>query len=178
MTFEACRLEFEKLSNRSMSMPISGAIVWALIAFLTNVVDQRYSIIIMFCCTGLIFPIALGISKIRKEKLLSSQNPFSKLMGQSIIMVNLLWAIHIPLFIYSPDFVPLSLGIALGLHWVIYSWIIQHPLGIIHSILRTFLILSMWLIFRENSLVYICFAIIVTYLFSLYQMYTRKIMTT
>ena len=73
-------------------------------------------------------------------------------MGLSVLMVNLLWALHIPLFLYAPEFLPLSVGIGLGLHWIVYSWIIQHPVGLIHAILRTVLVLLAWFIFPESRL--------------------------
>ncbi len=36
MTLEECRLDFEQSSNRAMSMPIAGAVVWALVAILST----------------------------------------------------------------------------------------------------------------------------------------------
>lgn len=62
-------------------------------------------------------------------------------MGLSVLMVNLLWALHIPLFLFVPEFLPLSVCIGLGLYWIVCSWIIQHPLGLIHVLLRTAVVL-------------------------------------
>ncbi|WP_376712343.1 DUF7010 family protein, partial [Acinetobacter baumannii] len=56
----------------------------------------------------------MGIAKLRGERLLESTNPLAKLMGVCVMMVNLLWALHIPLLLQAPQFIPLSLGIALG----------------------------------------------------------------
>jgi hypothetical protein len=158
-----------------MSMPMAGAIVWSITALLSLFIEYRAALLILLFCTGLIFPIGIVISKIRGESLLSNTNPLAKLMGLSTLMVNLLWAVHIPLFIYAPQFVPLSLGIGLGLHWIIYSWIIQHPLGIIHAILRTFLILAVWFIFDDQRLFAVSITIVCTYLFTLMQMGNRNI---
>ncbi len=65
MTLEECRSDFELSAKRSLSMPIAGAI----------------------------FPMAFLVSKITKEEVFSSKNPLAKLMGLSVLMVNLLWAI-------------------------------------------------------------------------------------
>jgi len=40
--------------------------------------------------TGLIFPVALLIGKLRGETLMDRSNPPSRLMGMSVLMVNLL----------------------------------------------------------------------------------------
>lgn len=96
-------------------------------------------------------------------------------MGLSVLMVNLLWAVHFPLAFHAPEFVPLSVGISFGLHWIIYSWIINHPLGIIHAILRTLLVLIAWYAFPQYSTFAVSIAVVLAYSFSLFQMLTRKI---
>ena len=113
----------------------------------------------------------------RAEILLSSNNPFDKLMGLHVLMVMLLWTLHIPLFIDAPELVPLSLGISIGLHWVVYSWIVQHPMGIIHVILRTILVLVAWLTFPENRLLGIGLIIVFVYGVSICQMLTRDVIS-
>ncbi len=39
---------------------------------------------------------------------------------------------------------PLSLGIGLGLGWVVLSWVIRHPVATIHAVLRTALVPGLW----------------------------------
>jgi hypothetical protein len=175
MTFEQYRKDFEKASNRSISMPLAGAIIWAIIALISTQFDERITTYLLLFATGAIFPLALFIAHFRNEDLISSKNPFSKLMGLCVLMVNLLWAVHIPLLLKAPMFVPLSLGIALGLHWIVYSWIIQHPLGIIHAILRTIAVVSVWYVFADDRIFAIAISIVMIYLVSIYQMLTRKI---
>lgn len=175
MTLNELRIDFEKSTNKSVSMPIAGAIVWTIVAILSTYYKESISVYILLFASGLIFPIALLIAKFRRENLISSSNPLAKLMGLCVLMVNLLWGIHIPLVMYAPQFVPLSLGIGLGIHWIVYSWIIQHPLGIIHSILRTFLVVLAWFIIPESRICGIGVAIVIVYLLSIYQMLNRKI---
>ncbi|WP_259366523.1 MULTISPECIES: DUF7010 family protein [unclassified Colwellia] len=178
LTLDDYRNEFEKSSNRSVSMPIAGTIVWGLVALLSTQFNENISVYILLFATGGIFPIALIIAKIRKENLVSSSNPLAKLMGLCILMVNLLWAVHIPLLLNAPEFVPLSLGIGLGLHWVVYSWIINHPVGIIHAVLRSILIVVAWYSFPNDGLLAISCVIVFTYLISIYQMLTRSVHST
>ncbi|MDN3400298.1 hypothetical protein QL926_02220 [Pseudoalteromonas sp. APC 3213] len=90
MTLDDYRKEFEQSSNRSISMPVAGIIIWGLVGFLSTQFSANVSIYILLFATGGIFPIALLIAKFRNENLVSSSNPLAKLMGLCIVMVNLL----------------------------------------------------------------------------------------
>jgi hypothetical protein len=178
LTLESFRKEFEQQTNRSLSMPIAGVLVWLFVGLVSLKFNADIAIYVLLFSTGAILPIALVVARIRNEVLLSSKNPFAKLMGACVLMVNLLWGVHIPLVLDAPQFVPLSLGIGLGLHWVVYSWIIQHPLGIIHSVLRTALIVASWYTFPESNIFAVSLAIVVAYMVSIFQMCTRRVVNT
>jgi len=175
---EEYRADFGRASNRSMSMPIAGLLAWTCVGVLGCFLAYKLSLVALFICTGMIFPVSVGIGKMRGEEVLPSKNPLAKLMGLSAMMVNLLWAVHIPLFLYAPQFVPLSLGISVGIHWVIYSWIIQHSLGIIHAVARTVLILAAWSFFEEQRLLAVSVVVVFMYIFTLYKMGSRTIAST
>ncbi|MES2606013.1 MAG: hypothetical protein V4603_13830 [Pseudomonadota bacterium] len=175
MTLDEYRRDFEISSNRSVSMPMAGALVWFLVAMASTQFNERTGVLILLFCSGTMFPIAVLIAKFRGETLSSSTNPLAKLMGLCVLMVNLLWALHIPLFLYAPTFVPLSLGIGLGLHWVVYSWIVQHPVGILHAVLRTVLVLLAWYSFPEQRLLAIGLAVVFVYCISIWQTLTRPL---
>ena len=89
------RAEFEKITNRSLSMPIAGTIVWMAIAIMGILLPGNLKVYAVLYSTGVIFPIALIISKFRKEDVVNKTNTFSRLMGSCVVMVNLLWALHI-----------------------------------------------------------------------------------
>lgn len=175
MTLEEYRRDFDISANRSVSMPIAGAIVWLIVGLLSTQLSERAGVLVLMFGTGVIFPIALLIARIRGEGLMSSDNPLAKLMGLCVLMVNLLWAVHIPLFLYAPEFVPLSLGVGLGLHWVVYSWIVQHSVGLVHAILRTILVLAVWLAFPDNRLLAVALVIVFAYGVSIWQMLSRPL---
>jgi hypothetical protein len=130
---------YEISSNRSMSMPIAGTIVWFLIGVAALFLPFETALLSLVISTGMIFPLALQIAKVRKEKILESTNPLAKLMLYCIVMVNLLWGVHVPLLMMAPQFVPLSLGISLGLHcfFLDYSTQFRHyPCNIMNGVNR------------------------------------------
>jgi hypothetical protein len=174
-TLNELRTNFERETNRSLSMPIAGAFVWLVIAMCGYLLSEHLAIIAMLFGTGLIFPIALLIGKLRHENLTDRANPLSRLMGISVLMVNLLWAVHLPLLVGAPRFFPLSLGIGLGIHWIVYSWIIQHPIGLIHALVRTGLIVTAWSVFSTHRMTAVPAVIVLVYLFSIIVMTRRAI---
>ena len=171
------RLAYEQETNRSLSMPLAGTFVWLVIAISGYLLPENRATVVMLFGTGFIFPVALLIAKLRRENLTGRLNPLSRLMGMSVLMVNLLWAVHIPLLLGAPRFFPLSLGIGLGIHWIVYSWIIQHPVGLIHAILRTGLVVSVWSAFPTHRLLAVSVVIVIVYLISLVLMVRRPIPT-
>ena len=177
-TLYELRLAFERETNRSLAMPLAGALVWLVIAICGYLLPERQATGVMLFGTGLIFPVALLIGKLRRENLTGRLNPLSRLMGMSVLMVNLLWAVHLPLLMGAPRFFPLSLGIGLGLHWIVYSWIIQHPVGLIHAILRTGLVVTAWSVFPNRRMLAVPAVIVVVYLISLFLMARRPIRMT
>jgi hypothetical protein len=176
-TLHELRLAYERETNRSLAMPLAGALVWLVIAVFGYLLAENRATVVMLFGTGLIFPVALLIGKLRGENLTGRLNPLSRLMGLSVLMVNLLWAVHLPLLIGAPRFFPLSLGIGLGIHWIVYSWIIQHPVGLIHAILRTGLVVTAWSAFPSRRMLAVPAVIVIVYLISLVLMVRRPIPT-
>jgi hypothetical protein len=172
------RAAYERESNRSLSMPIAGAVIWLVIGVCGYVLPENRATVVMLFGTGLIFPFALLIAKLRHENMTDRLNPLSRLMGMSVLMVNLLWAVHLPLLIGAPRFFPLSLGIGLGIHWIVYSWIIQHPVGLVHAIVRTVLIVTAWSVFSTHRMIAVPLVIVMVYAASVVWMASREIPET
>jgi hypothetical protein len=76
----------------------------------------------------------------------------------------LVYAIAIPFFIRDYTSLPLTVGILTGLMWVPVSWIIQHWVGIFHSVARTLLVLAAWIAFPHQRFVAVPLVIVVVYL--------------
>ena len=174
-TLTQLRADFEQRTNRSMSMPLAGLAVWCVVGILSLVLPPGSATLALVFATGAIFPLALGIAKLRGERLLESTNPLAKLMGVCVVMVNLLWALHVPLLLQAPQFVPLSLGIALGLHWMVYSWIIAHSLGYRHAMLRTLGLLAVWFAFPSHPVTASAAVVVVAYAITLAETHMRPI---
>lgn len=177
-TIDELRIEFETLTNRSLSLPIAGMIVWLTAAIGGLFLPTRNGALLLLFGTGAIFPLALLIAKTRGENILAAANSLAKLMGWCVLMVNLLWAVHIVLLLKQPELLPLSIGIGLGLHWIVYSWIVRHPVGLIHAVLRTILVTAAWLSFPAYRVSAVAFAVVAVYAVSIFQMSVRRLEPT
>jgi hypothetical protein len=174
-SLEVIRADFEMRTNRAMSLPMAGLLVWSAIAVLGLALPPKQSVFALVWGTGAIFPIGLLIARFRGEELISNKNLLAGLMGACVLMVNLLWALHIPLLVKAPTFVPLSVGVGLGMHWVVYSWIVRHPLGYIHAVIRTLGLLCAWVLVPTNPVTACALVICTVYGLTLYLMATREI---
>jgi uncharacterized membrane protein YgaE (UPF0421/DUF939 family) len=89
-------------------------------------------------------------------------------------MVNLLWAVHVTVVFLDPQYLPLTLGIGLGIHWIVFSWVIDHPIGTIHAIVRTVLVTAFWWLFPESRLAVVSLGVVIPYVMSILVLSMRQ----
>lgn len=150
-TLEEQRDSFLRNGGRFVAFPLAGVIIWLTVGLTSIVVSPLNAVYVLLFASGAIFPLALLIAKFTKQKVFQPENLFASLMALGVLMVNLLWALHLILVIRLPAIVPLSIAIALGLHWIVFGWIIQSSLGLIHSISRSLLCLAAFLLFPNTA---------------------------
>jgi hypothetical protein len=59
--------------------------------------------------------------------------------------------------------------------WIPFSWMLQHPVGLIHAISRTILIVIAWFMFPSQRFVVIPAIIVVVYLISIFMLVRRPL---
>lgn len=172
-TLESQRQDFIRHSGRFLAFPLAGAIVWLAVGVVSFLVPPATRTYVVLFGTGAIFPLALAIARLTHQDIFQPGNPFAALMGLSVMMVNLLWALHLLLVVRLPDVVPLSIALALGIHWIVFGWIIQSPLGLAHAITRTLLCTAAFLMFPGHAVSAVAFAVVFCYAFTIVQLLTR-----
>lgn len=172
---EEARAEFDKRAGRSLALPLAGAVVWAAIAVVGALVSPRTSTFVLVIGTGVIFPLGLLLARALGERLFTNTSPLAKLMAMCVLMVNLLWAVHITLLFTAPSLISLTVAISLGLHWIVFSWIINHPVGVIHAIARTLLVTAAWWYAPDHRVTAVAVAVVVSYLYSLLALRRRPL---
>ncbi|MDT0596414.1 DUF7010 family protein [Glaciecola petra] len=157
--------------NRFLAMPLTGAIVWALIGIIALFADEMVKTYAVWFGCGSIFYLAIIVAKFTGEDFFGKHrpnNPFDRLFMGTIVMCLCMFAIVIPFATYDHTAVPLGVGILAGLMWIPFSWIIQHWVGYFHAAARTIGVLVVWYLFPEHRFEAISLVIVVIYVISIY----------
>jgi hypothetical protein len=121
-TLDVLRADFDVQAGRSLALPIAGAVVWAVVGTSVLILPPRPATFVLLFGSGAIFPLGIAIAALLRERLLSNRNPLAQLMALCVLMVNLLWALHLMLLVRGDAAIlPLSLGIGLGLNWIVFG---------------------------------------------------------
>lgn len=175
LTLEQHRRAF--CEKKLMAMPISGAIIWLVLGILGLFIAPEQMVLITYIATGSIFYLALVVAKFTGEDLLAKKgapkNPFDTLFFATVVMSLMGFSLVFILAQLDYRTVPVSIGIISGLMWLPLSWIIQHKLGVIHTLVRTVTITLVWFLSPENTFVLVPFIIVATYIVSLWQLANR-----
>ncbi|MCD8482039.1 MAG: hypothetical protein LR015_04805 [Verrucomicrobia bacterium] len=167
-SLEAQRAEFS--SRRFLAMPLAGTIAWLSVAIAGSFLATYNAAIILFVATGMIVYLGIFISKFTGEdfgKKKAYRNTFDSLFFHGVGMSLLVYAIAIPFFLIDYTSLPLTVGFLTGLMWIPMSWIIQHWVGIFHTVARTLSIVVLWYWLPDQRFVAIPLAIVVIYLITI-----------
>jgi hypothetical protein len=166
-TLQELRVDFKRSGGRFLSMPVAGAICWALAGISGSFLAVGWAATALLICCALITPLSLFIASFFHERLVGRANELGRLMGRSMLMTNLFWAIAVPFGLADYSSLPLSAGILMGLQWIVLGWIIQHWIGLVHALARTVLVLTAWCLFTEHRFLAVPATIVVMYVFSI-----------
>ena len=171
MTFREMQLDFITRRRGSMALPITGIIVYSAAAILSLIVDPRWHNLVLTLCFWSIMPVGAVMMKLRGEEIGSPQeNPLFGLAAKARIMALSTWAIHIMVWIYAPELFPVAVGIGFALHWVVFSWTLEHPVGFIHLGMRILFVIAAWHLFPGNRMGAVAAGIALAYAISVFQL--------
>lgn len=177
-TLEQQKEEFKK--KKLLASPIAGLIAWTLVFISGLFFPDTITVWVLFITSGSIVYLAMGISKFTDEDYLDKNKPkntFDKLFFLTVAQAILVYSIAIPFFLENYTSLPLTVGSLTGLMWLPLSWIIDHWIGLFHSIVRTISILVLWYLFPLDRFTSIPLAIVILYIVSIIILKNRKIKT-
>lgn len=175
-TLEEQKEEFKQ--RKLLATPISGLIAWLIAGISAIFFSPTVTVWVLFIATGSIVYLAMGVSKFTGEDFLDKKKPkntFDKLFFYTVAQAILVYSIAIPFFLLDYTSLPLTVGILTGLMWLPMTWIIDHWIGLFHSISRTLTVLVLWYLFPENRFITIPFAIVLIYIITIVILQNRKI---
>ncbi len=174
-TLSELRAEFGR--SRFLAMPIAGTVAWFAAGVFGAILPAEQAALALFLCMPAVFPLGILFARFTGEDLFgtTSRNELDSLFMLGMLMANLVWAIAIPFWMIEPSSLPLSAGILAGLMWIPFSWIIQHWVGLFHSISRTVLITLAWFLFPDHRFVLIPAIIVIVYLITIIVLVKRRL---
>jgi hypothetical protein len=164
-------------SRKFLAMPLAGLIVWLIIGLVGSLSNEFVAVWSIFIGSGSIVYLGMFISNFTGENFLDKQKPrnvFDGLFLYIVFQALMVYAIAIPFFLQDHTSLALSVGILTGLMWLPFSWIIQHWVGIFHTISRTVLILIVYYLFPDFRFVVVPFAIVFIYTLTIIILNNRK----
>jgi hypothetical protein len=142
-------------NKRYLAMPLSGAIIWAVIGLLSLVLTPYQQVMATFIGTGSIIYLAIAISRFTGENISFQKNTernwFDSIFLAAVAMSFLVFAISIPMFMENYQALPFALAVQTGLMWLVFGVLAKAPVAYIHAIVRTLCCTAAYLTFPEHS---------------------------
>jgi hypothetical protein len=162
------RMEFSR--RRFLAMPLAGTLVWAVIGILSLYLSAIQIVWALYIGTGSIAYIGIMLSKLTGENFIDKSRPkneFDLLFFHTVFMAWMVFSIAIPFAGIDHTSLPLTVGIMAGLMWLPFSWIVQHWIGIFHTVARTASLVALWYLFPQNRFLVLPLAIVIIYLITI-----------
>jgi hypothetical protein len=171
MTFAEMQADFIRSRKGALSLPLTGIVNYGVAAVASLFVPGDFANLVLALCFWAIPPVAALIGRIRKEDFRGdSGNSLFQLARLARIMVLSTWVVHVLVWLHAPDLFPATVGVAFGLHWVIFGWSIGHPVGLVHLGLRATLVPAAWYAAPDNRMSAVAAAVALCYLVSVLQL--------
>ena len=171
MTLQEMRLDFITKRRGSMALPMCGIIVYSLAAVLSLFVEPRWHNLVLTLCFFAVMPLGALMMKYRGEELGNKEeNPLFDLAAKARWMALATWSVHIMVWIYAPELFPVSLGICFALHWVVFSWTVDHPVGFYHLAMRIIFVISAWHLVPSNRMGAVAAGVALAYAISVWML--------
>lgn len=152
-TLDQQLIEFRR--KRYLAMPLSGAIIWALIGGVSFVLTPYQQVMTTFIGTGSIIYLAMAISRLTGENISFQKNTernwFDTVFLAAVGMSFLVFAISIPLFLENYQALPFALAVQTGLMWLVFGVLAKAPVAYVHTIVRTVACVAAYLAMPQHS---------------------------
>lgn len=168
MTLDQQREDYK--SRRFLAMPLAGTVAWTLIGIGSLFLSSTSMVWLTFIATGCIVYLGIMFSKFTGENFTDKTKPkntFDTLFFYTVGMSLLVYAIAIPFFMIDYTTLPFTVGVLAGLMWLPMSWIIQHWIGVFHTISRTLLLVAVYFLFPEQRFLASAIVVVIIYVMTM-----------
>ena len=146
-------------------VPLAGAVYWLALGLAGYRLPLQDWILIAFYASGLIFPIALLLSRLLRNPFMKDKSAAGDVLLPTFTSMLLFWPIAFAAFGAAPQLVPLILAIGMSQHWPVIGWSYgKTGLYTAHAVARAIGALAIWTLLPEGRLTLLPFFVCAVYL--------------
>lgn len=148
-----------RTTKRGIPLILAGLLFWGVVGLLGIILPERVTVWGYIFGIGAVFPIGILISTILKIDIFAKGNPLGVLAG-IVGGTQILFApIIIMLLFKSPAWIPFTLGVLNGAHFLPYAWIYNSKTYLFHSVATTIVASIIGSIFLADTFIITPFCI-------------------
>jgi hypothetical protein len=146
------------------TFPLAGAIWWGAAAVLGAFVPIKTWAIVAFIASGLIFPMAVLLSRLLSVDFMNQKSSVDDAIGPAFIGMLLFWPMAFAAYWSAVELTPLILAIGMAMHWPIIGWTYGRPaLYSAHAIVRALAAFGLWLLLPDQRAIWVPASVAVVY---------------
>ncbi len=141
-------------------LPLAGAVYWIVLGGLGHILPLQTWLLVAFFGTGAIFPLGLLFAKLFNNNFMQEKQVVASVLLPAFIAMLLFWPMLIASLQVSAELAILILAIGMSIHWPVIGWMYNRTLLYSsHSIVRGLIVLGLWMMWPEERMTLIPFAV-------------------
>jgi len=152
-------------ANGGIGLPAAGCIYWLAAGIAGYYLEPRTWYSVACFATGLIFPLGLVLAKPLKSDVLAKSH-ISSVLFPALISMLMFWPLAIAGGTLDVSFVPLAIGVGMGLHWPVIGWMYGGKSFMAHAFFRTIGCTVIWFVLPDHRFtilpLYVAFVYFIT----------------
>lgn len=146
------------------TFPLAGALWWGAAAIVGAYVPLKTWALLAFIGSGLIFPIAIVLSKIFRVDFMNQKSAIDDAVGPAFTGMLLFWPMAFAAYWTAVELTPLILAIGMAMHWPIIGWTYgRTALYSVHAIVRALAAFALWLLLPDQRHIWVPASVSVVY---------------
>lgn len=147
------------------SIPLAGAVYWAVLGVLGSRLDLREWALAAQLGTGAIFPLALLLSSVLRNPFMKDKSAVTSVLVPTFIGMLLFWPMLVAAAQVAPELISIILAIGMSIHWPVIGWSYGRTfLFSAHAIVRAIVCLFIWLQYPDERLTWLPVSVAIIYL--------------
>ena len=146
-------------------IPMAGTVYWLSIAAESQFFEPATLLFYAFIGSGAIFPLALFFAAIFRNPFMKDKTATGSVLLPAFVSMLLFWPMIVAAVVEgTADIALVILAIGMSIHWPVIGWSYgRTALFCAHSIVRAFLVITLWLAFPEQRFLFVPLAVAAVY---------------